>query len=134
MPVQTKTIEEEIIIKAKPHEVYEIFMDSRKHSKLTESEAKISRKVGSKFSIFEGSINGINKELEQDKKIVQSWRSEEEDWPAKHYSTVTFIFESIEEGTLIKFKHTEIPSAVYESVKDGWNTYYWEPLKNLLEK
>lgn len=109
-------------------------MDSRKHSKLTESEAKISRKVGSKFSIFEGSINGINKELEQDKKIVQSWRSEEEDWPAKHYSTVTFIFESIEEGTLIKFKHTEIPSAVYESVKDGWNTYYWEPLKNLLEK
>lgn len=134
MPVQTKTIEQEIVIKATPHEVYEAFMDSKKHSKLTDGKAKVSREIGGKFSIFEGSINGTNVELEQDKKIVQKWRSEEEEWPAKHYSIVSLIFEPIKEGTLVKFTHAKIPSVVYDSVRDGWNTYYWEPLKALLEK
>ena len=38
-----KKIEQEIIIKTSPHEIYEAFMDSKKHSKFTESQAKISR-------------------------------------------------------------------------------------------
>ena len=44
--MKKKRIEQKILIKATPHEIYEIFMDSKKHSKLTESEAKISRKIG----------------------------------------------------------------------------------------
>jgi hypothetical protein len=31
-------------------------------------------------------------------------------------------------------KNTEIPEGAYESVKEGWTTYYWDPLKELLEK
>jgi activator of HSP90 ATPase len=134
MVIKTKTIEESIIIKASPHEVYEVFMDSKKHSKLTESKVKISREIGGKFSIFEGDIEGKNLELIQDKKIVQSWRSNEEGWPKTHYSTITIELESAEKGTLLKFKQTEVPSTSYESVKEGWNDYYWEPLKNMLEK
>ena len=129
-----KTIEQEIIIKCSPHEIYEAFMDSKKHSKFTESKAKISREVGGSFSIYEGSINGENVELIQDKKIVQTWRSEDEDWPEKYYSTITLILEPIDQGTLIKFKHVDIPKAAYESVKEGWDIYYWDPLKEMLEK
>ena len=85
MVIKTKTIEQSVSIKASPQEVYEAFMDSKKHSKFTESKARISREIGGKFSIFEGDLEGKNLELIQDKKIVQSWRSNEEGWPKTHY-------------------------------------------------
>ena len=129
-----KSIEQEIKIKGTPHEIYEVFMDTKKHSKLTESKAKVSRKIGGSFSIFEGALSGKNVELIQDKKIVQTWRGDGENWPKGYYSTITLIFEPDDKGTLIKFTHVDIPEASYESVKEGWETYYWEPLKEMLEK
>jgi len=134
MVIKTKTIEQSILIKASPHEVYEAFMDSKKHSKFTESKAKISREIGGKFTIFEGDLEGKNIELIPDKKIVQSWRSNEEGWPKTHYSTITIELESTENGTLLKFKQTEVPSTSFESVREGWDEYYWGPMKNMLEK
>ena len=132
--IKKKSFEQEIIIKSQPHEIYEVLMDSKKHSKLTEGKAKISREIGGSFSVFEGSLSGKNVELIQDKKIVQTWRSNGENWPNGYYSTITLILEPIDQGTLIKFNHVDIPEASYESVKEGWDTYYWEPLKELLEK
>lgn len=131
--MKKKFIEQEIIIKNSPHEIYEAFMDSKKHSKFTESKAKVSREIGGKFSIFEGSLSGKNIELIEDKKIVQTWRGDGENWPKGYYSTITLILEPIDQGTLIKFTHVDIPDTAYESVKEGWDTYYWEPLKEMLE-
>jgi activator of HSP90 ATPase len=128
-----KNIEQEIIIKTSPHELYEAFMDSKKHSKFTESKAKISREVGGSYSIFEGAISGKNVELIQDKKIVQTWRSEGENWPKGYYSTITLELEPVDEGTLIKFTHIDIPESACDSVREGWETYYWEPLKDMFE-
>ena len=130
----SRVIEQEVIINTTPHEIYEAFMDSKIHSKFTESKAKITREIGGNFSVFEGDINGKNVELIQDKKIVQTWRSEGENWPKGYYSTITLTLESVEKGTLIKFKYVDVPEGAYESVKEGWNTYYWDPLKKLLER
>jgi len=130
---KTKIIEQEILINTTPHEIYEAFMDSKIHSKFTESKAKISREIGGKVSVFEGSLNGKNVELIPDKKIVQTWRSEGENWPKGYYSTITLILEPVDTGTMIKFTQVDVPEGAYESVKEGWDTYYWEPLKELLE-
>jgi len=130
---KTKIIEQEILINTTPHEIYEAFMDSKIHSKFTESKAKISREIGGKVSVFEGSLNGKNVELNPDKKIVQTWRSEGENWPKGYYSTITLILEPVDTGTMIKFTQVDVPEGAYESVKEGWDTYYWEPLKELLE-
>ena len=129
-----KSIEQEIIIKGTSHEIYEVFMDSKKHSKLTESKAKISREVGGSFSIYEGALSGKNVELIQDKKIVQTWRGSGENWSKGYYSTITLVLEPIDKGTLIKFTHSNIPEGAYESVKEGWDNYYWGPLKDMFEK
>ena len=128
-----KTIEQEIIIKGTPHEIYEVFMDEKKHCKLTESKAKVSREISGSFSIYEGALSGKNIELIQDKKIVQTWRGNGENWPKGYYSTITLIFEPDDKGTLIKFTHTDIPDGAYESVKEGWEKYYWGPLKDMFE-
>lgn len=128
-----KRITQKILLNATPHEIYEIFMDSKKHSELTESVAKISRKVGGKYSVWEGAISGKNIELIEDKKIVQTWKSDGEDWKKGHYSTITFTFEPTDYGTEINFTHDQIPESAFENVKKGWNTYYWEPLKEMFK-
>lgn len=130
--MKTKTINQTVTFKATPHEVYETLMDSKKHAKLVGAEAKISKKVGAKFSIYGGEIEGVNLELVPDKKIVQSWRYS--DWPEGHYSKATFLLEESGGGTKLTFIQTEVPEELYEDVAQGWRDYYWEPMKEMLEK
>jgi activator of HSP90 ATPase len=78
----SKTIHQVVTFKSTPHEVYEALMDEKTHSAFTGGKAKISRKVGGQFTIYEGDIEGKNLELIPDQKIVQSWRYS--DWPEGH--------------------------------------------------
>ena len=130
--METKNIKQTVTIKATPHEIYEALMDSRKHSKFTEGKASISRKVGGKFSISDGYIEGTNLELVPDEKIVQSWRAS--DWQEGHYSKVTFKLSKVEKGTRLDFTQTGVPEDQYEDISQGWKDYYWEPMKEFLEK
>ncbi|MBM4446670.1 MAG: hypothetical protein FJ023_04870 [Chloroflexi bacterium] len=130
--MKTKTIRQTVTFKATPHEVYETLMDSKKHSQLTGSKAQISREVGSKFSIYEGDIEGVNLELVPDHKIIQSWRYS--DWPEGHYSQATFILEEIKGVTRLTFTQTEVPEEHYQDIAQGWRDYYWIPMKEMLEK
>jgi len=132
--MKTKTIRQSVTLKASPHEIYEVLMDSKKHSKVTESKAHISKKIGGKFSVWGGSINGTNLELVPDKKIVQAWRSDEDTWPKGHYSKATFLLGKAKSGTRLKFVQTDVPIEAYESTKLGWRDYYWEPLKTFLKR
>jgi len=116
--------------KVSPHEVYEILMDSKKHSKLTGDKAKISREVGGKFSTFGDYAGGVNLELIPDKKIVQSWRAS--DWPEDHFSKITFILKSAKGGTKLTFTQTGTPDEYFDSIKQGWEDYYWTPMKEML--
>jgi activator of HSP90 ATPase len=130
--MKTKTISQTVTFKASPHEVYEMLMDSKKHSELTMSKAQISKEVGDKFSIYEGDIEGVNLELVQGRKIVQSWRYS--DWPEGHYSQATFLLEEIKDGTRLTFTQTGVPEEHYDDIAQGWHDYYWEPMKELLEQ
>jgi activator of HSP90 ATPase len=132
--MKTKTIKQSVTIKANPHEVYEALMDSRNHSKFTGEKASISRKVGGKFSIFDGGLTGTNLELVQDKKIVQSWRASMRDWPKDHYSRATFSMKDVTGGTRLTFTQSGVPEKCYESISQGWRDYYWKPMKEMLEK
>ena len=130
--MNTKTIRQSVTFKATPHEVYEVIMDPKKHSELTGSKARINNKVGGKFSIYDGDIEGVNLELVPDQKIVQSWRYS--DWPEGHYSTVTFALKKVSQGTQLTFTQTAVPEERYEDVSQGWRDYYWAPMKEMLEK
>jgi activator of HSP90 ATPase len=127
-----KTIRQTATFKASPHEVYEALMDARKHSRFTGGDAKISRKVGGKFTIYGGEIEGNNLELEPDKKIVQTWRYS--DWPEGHYSTATFALKDIDGATRLSFTQKDVPDDKYEEISQGWKDYYWKPMKEMLEK
>jgi activator of HSP90 ATPase len=130
--MKTKTIHQTVTFKATPHEVYEIFMDSEKHAELVGAEVKTSKKVGDKFSIYGGEIEGVNLELVPDQKIVQSWRYS--DWPEGHYSKATFLLKETNGGTKLTFSQTEVPEERYKDISQGWRDYYWEPMKEMLKK
>ena len=130
--MKTATIKQSATFKASPHEVYEALMDSRKHSKFTDSKASISRRIGGKFTAYDGYIEGVNLELVPDEKIVQSWRGS--DWPDGHYSKAIFALKKVEGGTRLTFTHTDVPEDQYDSISQGWRDYYWKPMKKMLEK
>jgi activator of HSP90 ATPase len=130
--METKTIRQTVIFKANPHDIYEALMDSKKHAKFTGGKASISREVGGKFSTYDGYAEGVNQELVPDKKIVQTWRAE--DWPEGHYSRVSFSLNKAEGGTRLTFSQTGVPEEQYQDVSQGWQDYYWEPMKEMLGK
>jgi activator of HSP90 ATPase len=130
--METKTIKQTVTIKASAHDVYEALLDSKKHASFTGSEAVISRKVGGKFTAYDGYAEGVNLELVPDKKIVQSWRAS--DWPEGHYSKATFAFQATTGGTKLTFTQTDVPEEFAVDVSRGWQDYYWAPMKEMLEK
>ena len=73
MKLKTTTIIQKVVIPASPEEVYDAFMDARKHSEFTGSEATCDPTVGGKFTAWDGYISGRNLELEKGKRIVQEW-------------------------------------------------------------
>jgi activator of HSP90 ATPase len=128
----SKNLRQSVTFQASPHDIYEILMDPGKHSILTGSNVKVERKVGSRFSVYDGDIQGENLELIPDRKIIQSWRYA--DWPRNHYSKVTFSLKAASNGTLLSFRQTGIPEKYYEEIKQGWKDYYWNPMKKMLKK
>src|SRR5438093_11094167 len=122
-----KTIRQQATIRgATPHDIYEMIMDSKKHSKLAGSRTTVSRRVGGAFKVGRD-LEGTNIALIKDKKIVQSWR--EIDWPKGHYSRATFALARANGGTRIRFRQSGVPDGQYRSIKEGWIEYYWEPMK-----
>lgn len=127
-----KTIRQSVTFKATPHEVYEALMDSRRHGRFTGAKARVSRKVGGRWSVFGGGLSGTNLELVPDRKIVQSWRSS--DWPEGHYSRATFALRRVSGGTRLSFTQSGVPDAHVASIKQGWIDYYWTPMRAMLER
>ncbi len=130
--MKTRTIGQSTNFRVSPREVYEMLMDSRKHSKFTGGKASISRKVGGKFSVYGKYIQGINLELVPARRIVQAWRGS--DWPKGQYSIATFLLKKIKGGTRLVFTQIGVPDREYKGINQGWRDYYWKPMKEMLEK
>ncbi len=130
--MKTKTIRQSVTFKASPKTIYEMLMDSRQHAAFTGARARILRKVGGTFNAYDGYITGTHLELVPDKKIVQSWGCS--DWPEGHFSTATFALKAVKGGTRLTFTQAGVPEKQYESIKEGWIEFYWEPMKAMLEK
>lgn len=125
--MKTRTIKQTVEFKARPGEIYECIMNSKKHSAFTHSWCRIGRSVGDKFTAYDGYIEGENLQLVPGRKIVQSWRAS--DWPQDHYSEVIFEFETSDNGTTLRFTHKKVPEEFADEISEGWKEHYWEKLK-----
>ena len=131
--MKTKSIKQSVTFNSTPGIVYPLLMDQKKHAAFTSSAVIMSRKVNGQFSIFDGYCHGYNIELIEDKKIVQAWHFAEDGWPDDHFSTCTFLFESIGNKTKLTFLQTGVPAHKVEALKGGWKQFYWKPMKAYLK-
>ncbi len=128
----SKIIRQVVTFKASPHEVYEALMDSKKHTAFTGDKASISRQVGGSIQAGDGYVSGTNLELIPDQKIVQAWRGS--DFPEGVMSKATFSLKDVDGGTRLTFSHSGVPDELFDSIKNGWVEFYWQPLAAWLAK
>lgn len=132
--MKTTSFKQKITVNALPVRVYDLLMDSKKHSDLTGSPCVISKTVGGDFTVYDGYAYGKNVELIPAKKIVQTWRAKEDKWPEDHFSEITFELTPAPDGHCqINFVHKDLPIAIAENFKQGWKDFYWKPLKKLFK-
>ena len=133
MKFETATITQIVVIPASPEDVYDAFMNAKKHSAFTGAKATCNATVGGEFTAWDGYISGRNLELEKGKCIVQEWITTE--WPAGYGpSRLEFTFRKVSDGTEITMRHSDIPAEQAEEYRQGWTDNYWEPLKTYFTK
>jgi activator of HSP90 ATPase len=130
---KTTTITQKAFIPAKPDEIYDALLNEAKHSAFTGAKATCDRRVGGKFTAWDGYISGRNVKLENGRRIVQEWRTSE--WPKGYKpSLIEFTFKAKRNGTEVQLKQSNIPASQAAGYAQGWVEYYWTPLKRYFLK
>jgi activator of HSP90 ATPase len=128
----TKAIQQSVEFPATPKALFELYMDSTKHSESTGGRARISRKEGGKFSAWDGQLRGHNLYIVPGKLIVQAWRSSQ--WkPSDPDSILILRFRKTSKGhARVDLVHENVPVHDHQGVTKGWPTYYWKPWRRYL--
>jgi hypothetical protein len=127
----TKAIQQTVRFAASPAQLFEMYMDSKKHSAATGGKAKLSRKVGAAFTAWNKMLRGRNLMIVPNRMIVQSWRSINFR-PADPDSILILEFSTAPGGAQVEIVHVNVPVQDYKGVAKGWTHYYWKPWKKYL--
>jgi len=129
----TAPIRQSVRFNASPAVPYDIYMDSNKHSAATGAPARISRKVGGRFTAWGSALSGHNLLLVPDKIIVQARRSVmfKKSDPD---SILVLQFTKAASGCRVNLVHVNVPPQDHRGVTAGWPKYYWKPWKKYLAK
>ncbi|MGB8472900.1 MAG: SRPBCC domain-containing protein [Candidatus Acidiferrum sp.] len=126
----TPTIVQRVKFSASPKVLFEMYMDSKKHSAATGAQAELSRKVGGAWHAHNGAIGGKNLLIVPGRQIVQTWRAKF--WTKDELSILMITFEKTRGGCLVDLVHVGVPQHDQKGVRNGWPKYYWKPWKKYL--
>ncbi len=127
----TKVIQQSVRFAAPPEELFEIYLDSKKHSQATGAAARISRKAGGAFTAWDGQLRGRNLLIVPNQMIVQTWRATH--WKASDPDSILILrFRQAPGGGKIDLVHENVPAHDHKGVSQGWPKYYWKPWKTYL--
>lgn len=126
----TPTILQRVKFHASPKILFEMYMDSGKHSAATGAPAEMSRKIGGEWHAHGGAIGGKNLLIVPGQKIVQSWRATH--WKKGEQSILILTFERAPGGSFVDLVHVGVPHHDQKGVRNGWPSYYWKPWKKYL--
>lgn len=112
----------------KAERLYNAWLSHKEHSAFTGGTAHIKNKVNSDFQAWDGYIVGAILELEEGKRILHSWRTEEFP-PTAQNSTLEVLLKDTEDGCELTLNHWDIPEGQAEQYKQGWEEHYFTPMK-----
>jgi uncharacterized protein YndB with AHSA1/START domain len=113
-------------------ELFETYVDARKHANAVASSAVISAKEGSAFSVFgPNGVRGRMLRVVPGRLVVQAWRSNQfKDEDADSIVTIAFTVTSA--GGQLDLFHANLPERLRESTADGWREMYWNSWRRYL--
>lgn len=117
-------------IPAPPEDVYKALTNPVTLQLWTGEKAEMSTEPGSEFSLWDGSITGINISFEENKKIVQQWYFGEQ----SEESLVTITLHEQKSTTSVELVHTNIPDDDYRDIVEGWNHSYFGELREFYQE
>jgi len=126
-----ESIELRQVFKVKPFEIYDAWLDSIQHSKMTGGLAKCSNKIGGTFTAWDGYIQGVNIDLKPNEEIIQTWRTSEFDENDED-SKLVIRLKELENGTELALLHSNIPEGQTQ-YSLGWLEHYFTPMENYFE-
>jgi uncharacterized protein YndB with AHSA1/START domain len=115
------------VIPAAPDIIFNAWLSSEEHTKMTGSRARVSSKAGEGFEAWDGYIQGTNIELDPPRRILQHWRTSEFA-DTEEDSLLEVFFESEGAGTRITITHSELPDHGMQ-YRQGWIDAYFTPMK-----
>ncbi len=117
-----------VTLPVKAVDLYNAWLDSKKHSAFTGGKAKITNRAGSGFTAWDGYISGKNLELKEGKFIKQSWRTVEfpDDAPD---SILEITFEELDGKTKLHLLHYDLQRGDAAKYEEGWKDHYFKPMK-----
>lgn len=122
-----KEIKRYYTLTAEPKDVFNALTNQRMLEIWTGEAVVMELEPNTEFSLWGGSISGINLEFEENKKIVQQWFFGEEGEP----SIVTLKIHPHKKGTSVELLHTNIPDDAYDNISEGWDEDYFGAVKEL---
>lgn len=117
------------LVNATPEDVYNALTNEATIQLWSGEEAVMPMQPGSEFSLWDGSICGINLEFVPGKKIIQQWFFGEQEEP----SIVTIILHPDKKGTSVELRHTNIPDDDFDNITAGWNDQYFGSIIDFYE-
>ncbi|KAH8666565.1 activator of Hsp90 ATPase [Xylariales sp. PMI_506] len=129
--VNTLTVSDSEEFRTTAEELYKTFTDPQRLAAFTRAAPKKfeGAKPGGKWELFDGNVSGEYVELEEPKKIVQTWRLNQ--WPAGHYSKQTIVFDQndVDGVTVMRVTWTGVPVGQEDVAKRNWGEYYVRSIK-----
>ncbi|KAH8801634.1 activator of Hsp90 ATPase [Xylogone sp. PMI_703] len=129
--VNTTTVTDTEEFRTTAEEMYKTFTDPQRIAAFTRAAPKTfeGAKKGGKFELFGGNVSGEYLELEEPKKIVQSWRLDQ--WPQGHYSRLEIGFDQndVDNVTVMRVTWSGVPVGQEDVTKRNWGEYYVRSIK-----
>jgi activator of HSP90 ATPase len=120
-------------IPARASEIYGAWLSSEGHAAMTGNPAEVDGTVGGRFSAWDGYIYGSTLELMPNQRIVQAWRTTEfpDQAPDSH---LEILLEETDDGTKVMLTHSDMPEDQVDSYRQGWEDFYFKPMKKYFQK
>jgi len=125
----TEEFEVQATFPVEPARIYKAWLDSQEHGAMTGSDAFCNTRVGADFWAWYGFIVGKNLELDENKRIVQSWRTDDFPQDAPDSQIEVILEDAPLGGTRLTLKHTGLPDGMREEYEKGWEESYFEPMQ-----
>jgi activator of HSP90 ATPase len=125
-----KTIDNTYEVGAPVSKVWQALIDAKLIDQWGAGPAKFDATDGGKFSLWGGDINGTNTKVVANELLEQDWYGH--DHPERCYK-VSFSLSEKDGKTVIHLIHPDIPDEESADFEEGWDDYYFKPIKQLLE-